>query len=231
MTAKYSIAYMITCWHISAQDGLLAAQLHVRQYSTLLSIAHRSTSQPPFFEAPSQSCRQEHSLQPHITLFFSQDGLSSIVPHITTRKVSVSVQDFCNLLGGGLVSLSTLHPDTLVALAGLSSGAVICEYKYRKADVLKVLPGTTEGEEVAGVKEEEEDEQFDAPVIFAELPTKSKEADVKDEVVATDPDVMQVEQVQDVESAVEEEDECKCLPIFLMYSNQLTDVLRHVAAV
>ena len=129
------------------------------------------------------------------------------------------------------MSLSTLHPDTLVALAGLSSGAVICEYKYRKADVLKVLPGTTEGEEVAGVKEEEEDEQFDAPVIFAELPTKSKEADVKDEVVATDPDVMQVEQVQDVESAVEEEDECKCLPIFLMYSNQLTDVLRHVAAV
>ena len=127
------------------------------------------------------------------------------------------------------MSLSTLHPDTLVALAGLSSGAVICEYKYRKADVLVVVPGAADGDDAAGVKEEEEDddaEQFDAPVIFAALPTKANKADIKDEfVVASEPDAMQVEE------AAEEDDECKSLSILLMYSLQSSDLLCHIAAV
>ena len=101
-----------------------------------------------------------------------QDGIQAIVPHITTRKIRVACQDFCNLLGGGLVSLSTLHPDTLKALGGLQSGALICVYKYDPADVLpefkKVAEpsssasssseGAVEGEEVKvaaeGVSEE-----------------------------------------------------------------------------
>jgi hypothetical protein len=84
------------------------------------------------------------------------------VPHITTRKVTVSIQDFCNLLGGGLVSLSTIHADTLAVIGSMSSGAVICVYKYNPADVLE------------RVKEEavEEEEVYETPVIFADIPEK-----------------------------------------------------------
>ena len=33
-----------------------------------------------------------------------QEGLHVLLPHITTRKIFVTIQDFSNLLGGGLVS-------------------------------------------------------------------------------------------------------------------------------
>jgi hypothetical protein len=106
------------------------------------------------------------------------------VPHITTRKVTVSIQDFCNLLGGGLVSLSTIHADTLAVIGSMSSGAVICVYKYNPADVLE------------RVKEEavEEEEVYETPVIFADIPEKKSkkqaareaEAAAKAEVAAKD---------------------------------------------
>ena len=40
------------------------------------------------------------------------------------------------MLDGGLVSLSTLAPDTLACMQSMSSGAVICLYKYHPRDVL-----------------------------------------------------------------------------------------------
>ena len=94
--------------------------------------------------------------------------MNAIVPHITTRKVTVSIQDFCNLLGGGLVSLSTIHADTLAVIGSMSSGAVICVYKYNPADVLE------------RVKEEaeEEEEVYDMPVIFADVPEKKSKKQI-----------------------------------------------------
>jgi hypothetical protein len=65
-----------------------------------------------------------------------QEGLKVIVPHITSRKYSVSCQDFCNILGGGLVSLSTFHADTIKLLSGIPSGAMICVYKYDPEDII-----------------------------------------------------------------------------------------------
>ena len=41
-----------------------------------------------------------------------QEGLPAMLPYISKRKLSVSIQDFCNLLGGGLVSFSTLSSAT-----------------------------------------------------------------------------------------------------------------------
>lgn len=76
--------------------------------------------------------------------------------------MTVSIQDFCNLLGGGLVSLSTIHADTLAVIGSMSSGAVICVYKYSPADVL----------ERAKEEAEEEEEVYETPVIFADIPEK-----------------------------------------------------------
>lgn len=82
--------------------------------------------------------------------------------------MTVSIQDFCNLLGGGLVSLSTIHADTLAVIGSMSSGAVICVYKYNPADVLE------------RVKEEaeEEEEVYDMPVIFADVPEKKSKKQI-----------------------------------------------------
>jgi septal ring-binding cell division protein DamX len=82
------------------------------------------------------------------------------VPHITTRKVSVRIQDFCNLLGGGLTSLSTIHADTVAVLGNMSAGAVICVYTFDPADVQVV-----EKTEATG-------DAADLPVIFDEVPEK-----------------------------------------------------------
>ena len=83
------------------------------------------------------------------------------MPHITTRKVSVRIQDFCNLLGGGLTSLSTIHADTVAVLGNMSAGAVICVYTFDPADV-QVVEKTGEATEDAA----------DLPVIFDEVPEK-----------------------------------------------------------
>ena len=39
-----------------------------------------------------------------------QDGVDVMTRHVTSRAIDVSVQDFCNFLGGGLVSFNTLSP-------------------------------------------------------------------------------------------------------------------------
>ena len=57
----------------------------------------------------------------------------------------MTIQDFCNLLDGGLVSFSTLSAGTLSALTGMSSGAVICVYSYDAKDVVGGDNGAMDG--------------------------------------------------------------------------------------
>jgi hypothetical protein len=82
-----------------------------------------------------------------------QDGIDAILPHITTRKVMVTCQDFCNLMGGGLVSFATLSAATLSALTSMSTGALICVYEYDAKDVLEE-GGSSSASAGAGVKAE-----------------------------------------------------------------------------
>lgn len=82
----------------------------------------------------------------------------------------MSIQDFCNLLGGGLVSLSTIHPDTVAVISSMSAGAVICVYKYNPADVIERAK-----EDVA------EEEVYETPVIFADIPAKKSKKQVAKE--------------------------------------------------
>ena len=74
-----------------------------------------------------------------------QEGLSVIAPFITKRKISVTIQDFCNLLGGGLVSFSTLSESTVNSLTALDAGILICVYEFSFSDVLDTegTPSTT----------------------------------------------------------------------------------------
>ena len=56
---------------------------------------------------------------------------------MTKRKVSVNVQDFCNILSGGLVSYSTLSASTLHQLAVENrTGSIVVVYTYSPSDVL-----------------------------------------------------------------------------------------------
>lgn len=67
-----------------------------------------------------------------------QDSMPFLAEHIHARKVKVTVQDMCNLLGGGLVSHSTLSKETLQQLSTISNnGSVICYYDYDPRDVLE----------------------------------------------------------------------------------------------
>jgi hypothetical protein len=66
-----------------------------------------------------------------------QEGIDAIVPYITKRKVSLTIQDFCNLLGSGLVSFSTLSAETIKAVNAVGHGVLICEYKFRPSDVIE----------------------------------------------------------------------------------------------
>ena len=52
------------------------------------------------------------------------------------RKVVVTIQDFCNILEGGFVSLHTLSPATVQKLLCQSPGAVVCVYDWKLEDVL-----------------------------------------------------------------------------------------------
>lgn len=65
-----------------------------------------------------------------------QDGVQYFAPHMSKRKMNVTIQDFCNMLGGGLVSQSTLSSTCLTQLAELSAGTVICTYTYDESDVV-----------------------------------------------------------------------------------------------
>jgi hypothetical protein len=86
-----------------------------------------------------------------------QEGVPFLLPHIRARRVQVSVQDFSNLLGGGLVSYSTLSPQTIAQLCTLAQGVVICTYTYSPADY---LPATeVAGADGAAEKEGEEEKE------------------------------------------------------------------------
>jgi len=63
-----------------------------------------------------------------------QDGVSHLVPMISLRTTRLCVQDFSNLLGGGLVSFHTLSTAAIQALLSFSSGVVICWYDYDTRD-------------------------------------------------------------------------------------------------
>ena len=52
------------------------------------------------------------------------------------RKLYVSVQDFCNILGGGLVSFSTMSPKCVQAAIGMRVGAVVAIYDWQPSDVI-----------------------------------------------------------------------------------------------
>lgn len=66
-----------------------------------------------------------------------QDGIETMAQWVTTRKVNMTVQDCCNCLEGGLVSLRTLSFDLNVALGKLKPGSCICTYTYSPDDVLE----------------------------------------------------------------------------------------------
>jgi len=66
-----------------------------------------------------------------------QEGIVAIADHIGKRKVFVSCQDFCNILGGGLVSFQTLTAQTTLALLSMTQGALICIYEFRSSDKLE----------------------------------------------------------------------------------------------
>jgi hypothetical protein len=67
-----------------------------------------------------------------------------MAPFIQTRKVRVCIQDFCNFLEGGLVSMSTLSAETVNALAELSAGSLVCYYDFDRSDILS--PALMEGD-------------------------------------------------------------------------------------
>ena len=60
-----------------------------------------------------------------------------LAPFMTKRKVTVSIQDFCNILGGGLVSYSTLSASAVLQLsAEVQTGSLVAVYHYSPADAL-----------------------------------------------------------------------------------------------
>ena len=52
------------------------------------------------------------------------------------RKLHVSIQDFCNILGGGLVSYSTLSAKCVQAALEKRVGTLICIYDWKPSDVM-----------------------------------------------------------------------------------------------
>jgi hypothetical protein len=65
-----------------------------------------------------------------------QEGLQAIYPFVTKRKVRVPIQDFCNMLGGGLTSFSTLSAPAVLALSSLQPGVFVCSYSFQPEDVV-----------------------------------------------------------------------------------------------
>eukprot|EP01038_Epipyxis_sp_PR26KG_P012391 gene12391-16619_t len=68
-----------------------------------------------------------------------QDGIHIFAPHANRRKVYATIQDFCNILGGGLVSYTTLSPMLVMALqdSTIIPGVVICCYEYHPRDIVE----------------------------------------------------------------------------------------------
>ncbi|CAE7473089.1 NSUN2 [Symbiodinium microadriaticum] len=67
----------------------------------------------------------------------NQDGVSVMAPHITKRKITCTVQDFCNFLEGGLISFTTLSKSCLEGLSQVSSGSVMCVYHFSPEDIVQ----------------------------------------------------------------------------------------------
>jgi hypothetical protein len=60
-----------------------------------------------------------------------QDGLHILSRGIDARRILLKdIQDFCNLLEGGLVSYQTLSAETITQLMTMSIGCLICMYPY-----------------------------------------------------------------------------------------------------
>ena len=66
-----------------------------------------------------------------------QEGIEVMAQWVTARKVAVSIQDFCNFLEGGLVSLRTLSFDSNVSFSKMKPGSCICTYTYSPDDVVE----------------------------------------------------------------------------------------------
>ena len=66
----------------------------------------------------------------------TQDAVNIIAPFMTKRKVAATIQDFCNLLGGGLVSFGTLSDGLVRSMNELSTGTFVCTYSFRDEDVI-----------------------------------------------------------------------------------------------
>jgi len=78
-----------------------------------------------------------------------QDGVGHLAPMISQRTTRLCVQDFSNLLGGGLVSFQTLSPAAIQALLSFTSGVVICWYDYDPRDrVLAAASGASTSDSV-----------------------------------------------------------------------------------
>lgn len=73
-----------------------------------------------------------------------QEGIDVIAPYITKRIVQVPIQDFCNFVEGGLVSFSTLSPETVDKLNQITSGSVCAYYDFKQEDVLSKTSTSSE---------------------------------------------------------------------------------------
>jgi len=69
--------------------------------------------------------------------FLLQEGIHVLEPHLSEkRKVIVNIQDFCNILEGGFVSLSTLSAVSVQRLLALPPGAALVIYEWDPKDVI-----------------------------------------------------------------------------------------------
>ena len=65
-----------------------------------------------------------------------QEGVSILAPYMTKRIINITAQDISNVLAGGLVSYSTLAPQTVATLSSIDRGPVVCVYKYNPDDAV-----------------------------------------------------------------------------------------------
>jgi len=84
-----------------------------------------------------------------------QDGVGHLAPMISQRTTRLCVQDFSNLLGGGLVSFQTLSPAAIQALLSFTSGVVICWYDYDPRDRAASGASTSDSVVCAAAPEDE----------------------------------------------------------------------------
>lgn len=66
-----------------------------------------------------------------------QEGIHLLAPYISKRKVEVTIQDFCNLLEAGQVSLSSMSPTTVTRIIQQPPGILVLVYRFRREDVLR----------------------------------------------------------------------------------------------